>query len=409
MRSVIMAETHSKCVGCGATSFVQEYFNKIEAAKKDEGIKVPKCVACKNFPNYFLYRRSLPVGMNGKSERVEIRWDKDHKRLTDIFQVIALVKIIDNEIKTQSFNPAEYRSKKHDNQFSFENFVFNTYWPVQEMKLKRQEMTPSGLTNKSQSIKHLLNFFAGVDIRAINTGLVTEFNDTYEASYRVRALALQELRVILNYANGRERLKEFPIFPKMKKAKVRDGENFLSYKEQCQVVSAIEDQDYKKMIEVMAIYALRTCEIRALQWQDLDFRTGIIKIQRHFSRNKLIDMRKSNDKPHLLPMTERFIEIMQTVTRSFSPDEFVFKGKEGSSVGEKVLSNAWKKAIIKTGMRSIDLYEGIRHSRVSALLEKGYSEDQVMLLSGHETKDAFKRYGQIKAQSKLNLIKEMMG
>jgi integrase len=194
----------------------------------------------------------------------------------------------------------------------------------------------------------------------------------------------------------------------MKKATVRDGENFLSYEEQRLVVGAIENPHYKKMIEVMAIYALRPCEIRALQWQDLDFRSGIIKIQRHFSRNKLVDMRKSNGKPHYLPMTERFIEIMQTVTRSFHPEEFVFKGKEGAALGEKVLSNAWKNAINKTGMRSIDLYEGIRHSRVSALLEKGYSEDQVMLLSGHETKDAFKRYGQIKAQSKLNLIREMM-
>lgn len=219
---------------------------------------------------------------------------------------------------------------------------------------------------------------------------------------------MAELRVILGYAFSLQKIPFVPPFPKIEKSNMRNVENFLSHEEQKKVILAVDNPTYSMMIEVMAMYALRPCEVRALQWQDLDFHKNIIKIQRHFSRSQLVDMRKSSKKAHYLPITERFMEIIHALPFSIKKDDFVFKGKEGGAVGEKVLSNAWNKAIIKTGMRSIDLYEGVRHSRISAILEKGFSEDQVMLLSGHETKEAFKRYGQIKAQSKLEIIKEMM-
>lgn len=406
MKSVISADTRSKCVGCGRAQFSYVFFNSIE--EKKNGIKVPKCDFCGNYPEKFRIRRSLPLGLDGKADRVDIRHDKSNQRLTDIYQTIALIKIIDQEIESTKFTPDDYRSAKHNEDFKFQNFIDLRYWPIQEKKLSRGELTPSGLINKRTSLKHLKKYFSDVDIRNISSGLIVEFYENFNGGDRTRVLALQELRVILNYAFSLETIQKIPVFPKLKKPRIRDAENFLDINEQRKVISAIENNQYRLMIEIMAIYAMRTCEIRALQWQDIDFKNGLIKIQRHFSKgNTLIDMRKSNDKAHLLPITERFRELMNEIPFSINRNDFVFKGKEGSAVGEKVLSNAWKKALTKTGMRAIDLYEGIRHSRVSALLEKGYSEDQVMLLSGHETKDAFRRYGQLKAKAKLNLIREM--
>ncbi|MFM6994567.1 MAG: tyrosine-type recombinase/integrase [Sediminibacterium sp.] len=414
MNSVIAADARAKCAQCG-----QQDWKTKEISKKRKGksftLSINYCQHCGGEPDQIRIRRYLPTGINGEAKRIEIRFDEG-ERIRDIDHAKDIAAQIDNEIIEGRFDANKYRPKSELDEFKFFNFVEKRYLPTQLKKLARGELSPASLRNKKTSIKHLNSYFAEIDIRYITSGKIIEFYENFESpnckegqtGERTRVLITQELKVILNYALMIEAIPKLPTFPKAKKAGFRDVERFLSEEDQALVISNVENPIYKIMIEILAFYALRPSDVRALKWCDLDFKAGVIIVRRHLSANTVLDGRKSSKKFHLLPMNKKFLEIIAPLPIPINQDEYIFHNN-GKPLGDKVLSRAWKKACIKSKIQEVDLYSGTKHSRLSSLKRQGFSDAELMALTGHESEAQLSRYAQVNANSKLKLVKDMVG
>jgi hypothetical protein len=64
----------------------------------------------------------------------------------------------------------------------------------------------------------------------------------------------------------------------------------------------------------------------------------------------------------------------------------------------------WKQACQKVG-EDIEMYSGLKHSSCSQYInEKGYSLDQVQMLTDHARRDSVKRYAAVQLDAKRRLL-----
>jgi integrase len=397
MAGTIKSDQRGGCACGGKFKQVQEF-----------GYSVPKCIDCGNYPNKLVISRYLPSLNGSKGEWIKIRWNHTNERLTTVWDAVAVIKLIDKEVQEGSFDPRKYQSRAAASQLKFKFFYENKYSPKEENRYKRGDISLAMLKKKKGYAKHLA-FFDNIDIRSITSGLIFEYYDSWTDKLRTRDLVLQELRTILNYASDIEAIKKVPKFPKMKPAKKRKVENFLTLQEQEKIIDHISNPVYKAMIKLLALYAMRPCEIRALKWSDINYREGYICITRHFTDGTTLkEGRKSNEEDHYLPIVEDFHDAMSEIPTSLIKDDFVFKGRNGSAVGDRVLARAWHSAREKTGLPYVQLYEGTKHSRLSQLRSSGMSPEKLIELSGHTNTKTLERYAQLNMQQKLESVRSMI-
>lgn len=397
MAGTIKSDQRGGCACGGKFKQVQEF-----------GYSVPKCNNCGEYPKKLVISRYLPSITGGRGERIDIRWNHLNERLTTVWDAVAVLKLIDKEVQEGSFDPKKYQSRSAANQLKFKNFYNNKYLPKEENRFKRGDISMS-MIKKKKSYGNHLSFFNEVDIRNISSGMIFEFHESWTEKLRTRDLVTQELRTILSYAYDIEAIKKMPKFPKMKPAQKRKVENFLSIEEQQKIINEIDNPIYKAMVKVLSIYAMRPCEVRALKWKDINFREGYICISRHFTDGTTLkEGRKSNDQSHYLPIVKDFYEAMMEIPKSIVKDDFVFKGKNGGAVGDRVLARAWHNAREKAGVHYVQLYEGTKHSRLSQLKSSGVSEEKLIELSGHTNIKTLQRYAQSTLEQKMESVRSMI-
>lgn len=402
MSSIISADAGAKCCSCGGVVFKKEVFDK------KLKLSVYRC-ACSGYPDLLRIRRSLPIKLNGHSDRVEVRLNKSGERITDISEAMHVARSIDYDLKSGKFDPNDYRPKHLTKDLVFGNFIESKYWPIQNKRLARGEITHGGLKAKRFSLAHLVKYFKDFDIRKIDGAAIEEFYQLFDSGLRARDLSIVELKVVLGLAFRINLIKAIPHYPTIKKVKLRDVEKFLSDTEQTLILSHIEIPLYRMMIEVLIIYAMRPCEVRALQWGDLDFLNDVVTINRHFSDGvHLTNGRKSNEAKHYLPLIQKFKDIINVLPHSIKKDDFIFKGVKGGAVADRVMARHWANACKKSKIGYVQLYEGTKHSRLSFLKKQGYSDSQLLLVSGHTNEDTVKRYAQMTKLSKLEAVRGMI-
>lgn len=394
MGGSIKSDKGSKCL-CGGK------FKQIKMLERS----VPVCDKGGGHPNKLRVDRYI-LDLDGVGRRIIIRFDHKNKRLTKINQAIMTLEFIDYEIEEGKFDPRKYANKAVSNQLKFKYFVENKYLRLYEAKLKSQQVTPSYLKNKISICKnHITPFFGELDIRVVSSGKIREFHDSFTDRLRTRDKAIQELGCILRYAMDLEHIDKMPVIPRTKRAKYRNVENFPTPLEQEKIINAIGNPTYRAMIKILAIYAMRPCEVRALKVKDL--KNKIITIRRHFSDgNKLIDGRKGqsmgeNLAIHYLPFVDDFVKVLNEIEIPKDEEAFLFKGMRSEFVSENVLRIAWNAACKEVGVTKCQLYEGTKHSRISSLKQAGYSDEELIVITGHTNIETIKRYSQLTRESRL--------
>jgi integrase len=133
---------------------------------------------------------------------------------------------------------------------------------------------------------------------------------------------------------------------------------------------------------------------------------GAFHIRRTFSAKQLIEQTKTKWQ-HLIPCHSDFKKIMLKMpVRIDSPYFFV---NPNGKLAEKhyqhdYLVDLWHRACQKVG-EDIPMYSGFNHSSYSQYInEKGYSLDQVQMITDHACRGSVKRYAAVQLEAKRRLL-----
>jgi integrase len=364
---------------------------KFSARQVFKNIEYPVCGKCGEYPKLFRIRAKV-VDTAMQEKYVDIR-HHNAERLKDIVDVFTCLKQVKAELDNGTFDLRKYDSQESREYFLFENYSA-AYIEYHENRLKRGEISPAGLSSKQKYVRVLLKHFTGKDIFTIHIGEVERFKNSFTDRFRTRDLALGELKSILHHAHKFDKLPTVPKFDLIPASKKR--KEVVSLEDALKIINAVEDERYKIMLKLLTVYPVRPCELRALQWRDIDYFGNTVKFERHFSEDVLLDGRKSLAAGELdleFPLTEWFREFLLCLPRPLKKDQFILPGKVQEFVSENCLQRAWRKARNKLRMPPYQLYE-MRHARLSQIAEQSNGNIQkVMKASGHTNpKTLMERY-----------------
>lgn len=408
MSSIIAPMQKAKCKNCGEMIFSPKV---MDSTLK---ISVYYCDKCHGEPDQIRLRRFLPIGIDGKSERVDILFNRMGQRITDIHEALHIARSLDYDLKDGRFDPSAYVSASKTNQYLFRNLIEKKYVPFCENKYGHGKYK-----DKQVSINHLLRFFGNMDTRKIEGPTIEEYNLTYKCGERSKHKSIQELGFILKQFKRMGYVAKVPDLPETSQSRGRDIGEFLTKEEQQIILSYIENEYYHDMIEILCIYALRPGDLRALKWNDLDFKNEEFKIDEHFAKSSLLPGRKSSKEVLVLPMTDRFKEIVGKIPPSINTNDFVFMAKDSrgrttkGAVGERRLAHYWNKASEKAArkhkIKLVTMYVGTKSSSLTSYVnDDGISLEDLQKMTGHSSTKVLKRYAKESNKTKIKTIKNIL-
>ncbi|OBU11681.1 tyrosine-type recombinase/integrase [Morganella psychrotolerans] len=123
----------------------------------------------------------------------------------------------------------------------------------------------------------------------------------------------------------------------------------------------------KTATQVLQYTALRTKELRSMQWSDIDLKNRVITISPEVMKNR---------KPHIVPMSDQVVALMEhikPITEGIS--HLVFPGRNDKK--KPISENAVLMVIRQIGFDGIASGHGFRHQFSTLLNENGFDRDLI--------------------------------
>ena len=137
----------------------------------------------------------------------------------------------------------------------------------------------------------------------------------------------------------------------------------------------------------------------------MDFENKEIHLRRTFSSSVLRETTKARqNKP--VPMTKGLEKMFKSMR---GIGGFVFRTDKGKPYRKQRLGTLWNEARDKVGAPKVTLYQGMRHSTGTALLEQGWDMVAVQELLGHTRSDMTQRYAKYAKTKRLREMLEEAG
>jgi integrase len=272
-------------------------------------------------------------------------------------------------------------------------------------------------------VVRLDDFFSGWRVPEIDVDAISKFI----AGEQERGLAagtinrsVSALRRMFNLAKKQGKLRDVPYFPMVKEATPRQG--------------FFEREDYEKLFAALPNYlrlplaigyftGMREGEILGLRWNQVDFLSGIIRLEAGETKN---------DEGREIPIAPQLLELIkkQYAARQRECEYVCFRvERNGRAAQIQGFRKAWYSACVSSGLGAmvpvVDsageavlanpradrknpkaqpkmVYEGrifhdLRRSGVRNLVRAGVPERVAMAISGHKTRSVFERYNIVSA------------
>lgn len=208
--------------------------------------------------------------------------------------------------------------------------------------------------------------------------------ETYKGTTRSIATVNRELsllRKIFNLAVQDGVINFAPKFS-ISMADETARERILDYAEQSRLIEAFEYRNKQgrqtvKHLKPMVIFLLDTAtrfgEMQKLQWRDVNFDTGIIRLRASNTKTA---------KERIIPMSERVKDELNKLHEA-KTNESVFNIKEAR--------NAWKTLCKVADIEGCRIHD-LRHSAITNFVRSGMRTEIAMAISGHTELRTFRRY-----------------
>ncbi|MEB8678447.1 tyrosine-type recombinase/integrase [Cronobacter malonaticus] len=118
--------------------------------------------------------------------------------------------------------------------------------------------------------------------------------------------------------------------------------------------------------QVLQYTAMRTKELRSMQWANVDFENRVIKIDAEVMKNR---------KQHLVPMSRQVYDLLRQLQPITSISDFVFAGRNDKK--KSISENAVLLVIRQIGYEGLASGHGFRHQFSTILNEHGWPHDAI--------------------------------
>ncbi len=189
-------------------------------------------------------------------------------------------------------------------------------------------------------------------------------------------------------------------FPKFNNKRLR----WLTHDEADQLLKALAERSPQTHDQALIALqsGLRSGEIRAMKWRDLDFKNGIITLPDT----------KAGDSQQAFMTDEIKVTLLDRIPKNASPNEYVFPGKGGKVQGH--ISDTFKRTIFDIGFnegvedrRNKVVFHTLRHTFCSWLAMQGTPLFTIQQLARHKTLAMTERYSHLLPDHKQDAVKAM--
>ena len=183
-------------------------------------------------------------------------------------------------------------------------------------------------------------------------------------------------------------------------------ERRLSKSEEQLLMQALEELS-NPMLKWIVIIALQTgmrqSEILGLKRNQVDLQRRIIR---------LFDTK--NNETRTIPLSKKVVAPLRQALDNpcipKNPDDLIFSGQPNRSGERKpyVINSNWQLLVKKIGLIDFHFHD-LRHEAVSRLVEAGFSDQEVVSISGHKTMQMLKRYTHLRTENLVAKLDQMDG
>ena len=238
-------------------------------------------------------------------------------------------------------------------------------------------------------------FGARVKLEDVTQEMVEGFRDVLVGeglSDRTVNKYLTVLHGLFVWALRRHKLPANPVTTVERRPTPKRGNiDVFSREEVLALVRAAASEQDGTIYLTAAFTGLRLGELLALRWRDVDFANFAIHVRQSFTNGR-VDTPKSGQE-RAVPMAD---EVAQALTKlgkresHTTDDDLVFCGAKGGHLAGHKLRDRYKKALTKTGLRSLRFHD-LRHTFGSHAIRTADSRE-VMEWMGHQDLATTQRY-----------------
>jgi len=344
------------------------------------------CPTCQTQPTRFF----LDLWWEG---RLKIYTGKDGYPLDSRERAERLLNAIRHEIDLGKFDPKDYVSREL-RALEFGNYA-RAWLQRREKEAARGHLSRAYLNLlRSYAAKYLIPHFGRRNLRDLREGDLEDFKNALptELSGKTVRNLLGVLRKLLGDAHRRRDLPRLPAFPSIPKSE--PVTRWLPEEDQEQLLAHCREP-YRSFFLFLMRTGCRPGEARALKWDKVDFRNGVVTIAAAMDLNEWRPYTKAREVRYL-PMHPQVRAALQQLPRALSG--YVFINVLGRPLSRPRIHSAWTKAARKAGVK-VTCYEGTRHSLASQAVQRGVSLYKVGRALGHKSLASTQRYAKLEAEA----------
>lgn len=350
------------------------------------------CTACQTRPTRYY------IDLWYQGERLRIFTDPAGFPLDSFIRTEQLLSTIRHQIGSGKFDPKDYVSRELK-ALQFEHYA--RLWLERcQAAADRRRISRAYLKElRRYTVQYFIPFFGRISIRELRDGHIQDFVNSLPDHLSTKTIAniLGALHKLLAEASERRDIAVMPRFPRLPK---RDPDTkWLTPEEQAAILRHCPEP-YRTLFLFCMKQGCRLGEARALKWDCVDLKKGIVTIRAGFDLGEWKPYTKEGD-IRKLPLNSQVKAALLALPRSLSG--FVFVNRTGRPLSDTRVRTAWQRAAAAAGVQCT-AYQGTRHSFATQKLIQGYSERMVMEATGHKTVSAFRRYGKLVTEA----LREMM-
>jgi len=345
--------------------------------------------------------------------RVKIYSDKQGEALDTYSRALSLQETITTELKTGTFNPANYIKK--------EQKLFWCATLLDEMHADRiGSIAPSNKAGYTRMVEIEKAYFGTKNVKDIINYDIIQFdrhlqekghkNNGGYKNANTRKKILDHFRSFINYCIIDRQIPGV-IMPKFPEMDITVPViHWLNMKDQQNIFNDHVPDRHKPIFAFLLIYGCRPGEARALRCKDVDLANDCFTISSTFSGKVYRERKRKGrgSKPTVKPIHDDIREYIEDRVTNNHPEAWLFPHPfTGDAYGQNTLDKLWAKIRKKAGIADhVRFYDATRHSRASQEANKGVPDHTIQELLGHSTDQMTKRYTHVEVETQRTILKQ---